>query len=333
VLTRACFGQESRNKPVFFLPIHHQQVSPFPLTGEGWGEGGAEVFRAKEIPLEKLKSRIEQLKRKRPGYGEILDFYQKIREAQDHVKASLRIDPIKLKREWKKLLAREGFSLIQKEDFPADIEVSAKLFQDLCRIGKEANPHMAEQARKIDEAIENKRLNLKRLFKKGGKAKKVEQVVDEFGLDKRIFSFLVQISVKPSIEAAVEQLRSELDSETWLKGYCPICGSLPSLSLLKEEVGKRYLLCSYCGYHWRVDRLFCPFCNNTDQESLHYLFAEGEEAFRIDLCDKCHQYIKTIDYRNLAESDPVLEDLATPHLDILASQKGYKRPVPNPWTN
>jgi FdhE protein len=283
--------------------------------------------------LKKLKPRIEQLKKKRPGYGEILDFYQKIREAQDDGKASLRIDPIKLKQEWKKLLAKEGFSLIQKEDFPVDVEASVKLFQSICQIGKEANPHMAEQVRKIEEAIENRRLDLRKLFKKGAKEKKVEHVADEFGLDKKVFSFLIQSSTKPSIEAAVEQLRSEFDSETWLKGYCPICASLPSLSLLKEEVGKRYLLCSYCGYQWRIDRLFCPFCNNKDQESLHYLFAEGEEAYRIDLCDKCHQYIKTIDYRNLAESDPVLEDLATLHLDILADQKGYKRPVSNPWTD
>jgi len=282
--------------------------------------------------LDKIKHRIEQLKKKRSGYGEILDFYQKIREAQDDVKASSKIDSIKLKQEWKKLLAKEGFSLIQREDFPVDIEASTKLFQVLCRIGKEANPHMAEQVRKIEEALENKRIELRKLFKEGVKEKKVQQVADEFGLDKKVFSFLIQSSTRPSVEAGMERLRGEVDSEAWLKGYCPICGSPPSLSLLKEETGKRYLLCSYCGYQWRIDRLFCPFCNNKDQESLHYLFAEGEKAYRIDLCDKCHQYIKTIDYRNLAESDPVLEDLATLHLDILASQKGYKRPVPNPWT-
>ncbi len=283
--------------------------------------------------MEKLKNRIQQLKKKRPGYGEILDFYQKIREAQDDAKASLSVDPIKLKQEWKKLLAKEGFSLIQKEDFPVDLEVSSKLFQDLCRIGKEANPHMADQVRKIEEAIKNERLDLGKLFKEGAKEKEVEHVADELGLDRKVFSFLIQSGTQPSIEAAVEQLRSELDSETWLKGYCPICGSLPSLSLFKEEVGKRYLLCSYCRYQWRIDRLFCPFCNNKEQESLHYFTAEGDEAYRIDLCDKCHQYIKTIDYRNLAESNPDLEDIATLHLDILAAQKGYKRPVPNPWTD
>ena len=282
--------------------------------------------------MEKLKNRIQQIKKKRPGYGEILDFYRKIREAQDDAKASLRIDPIKPKQEWKKLFAKEGFSLIHKEDFPVEVEASAKLFQSICQIGKEENPHLAEQAGKIEEAIENKKIDLKKLFKKGIEEKTIEQVADELGLDKKVFLFLVHASIKPSVEAAREQLHGELDSETWLKGYCPVCGSLPSLSLLKGEEGKRYLLCSFCGYQWRIDRISCPFCNNQEQGSLQYFYGEGEDAYRIDLCDRCRQYIKTIDYRNLEESDPVLEDLATLHLDILANQKGYKRPVPNPWT-
>jgi FdhE protein len=282
--------------------------------------------------LEKLKQRIQQLKKKRPGYGEILDFYQKVREAQDEIKASLKIKIIKLRKEWKEVLAKEGFSLIQKEDFPLDVEASAKLFQTLCQIGKDANPHMAEQVRKIKETVDDKRIDLKKLLKGGVKEQKIEQMANEFGLDEKVFSFLIGSSIKPSIEAGMEQLRSELDPETWLKGYCPVCGSLPSLSLLKEEVGKRYLLCSCCSYQWRIDRIFCPFCNNQEQGSLLYFCGEGEESYRIDLCDKCHQYIKTIDYRNLEESDPFLEDLATLHLDILASQKGYKRPIPNPWT-
>jgi len=280
--------------------------------------------------LEKLE-RIQQIKKKRPGYGEILDFYQMVKEERDRVKASLKIKPIKLRKEWKELLAKEGFSLIQKEDFPLDIEASVKLFQTLCQIGKDANPHMSDQVKKIKEALDSKRIDLKKILKEGVKEQRIEQMADESGVDKKVFSFLIQSSAKPSIEAGMEQLRSELDPETWLKGYCPMCGSLPSLSLLKEETGKRYLLCSYCGYQWRIERLFCPFCNNKEHESLQYFCGENEEAYRIDLCDKCHRYIKTIDFRIIGESDPSLEDLATPHLDILATQKGYKRPVPDPW--
>ncbi len=282
--------------------------------------------------MEKLEKRIQQIKKKRPGYGEILEFYQKVRGAQEKVKASLNVEPIRLKKEWKDLLAKEGFSVIEKKDFPLDMEASFSLFQSLCEIGKAANPYMAEQVGKIKENIDKNGVNAKGLFKEGVDEQRIEQIVKESGLDTKVFFFLIHNSIRPSLEAAVEKLSHQLNTETWLKGYCPVCSSLPVLSLLKEEVGKRYLLCSYCGYQWRVDRISCPFCKNEDQESLHYFFGEGEETHRIDLCDKCHQYIKTIDTRNLQESDPVLEDLATHHLDMLASQKGYKRPVPNPWT-
>lgn len=295
------------------------------------GDEGRITGKDGRIPLEKLKNRIEQIKKKRGGYREILDFYQKVKDAQNKIKRSLRIDPITLKKEWKELLAKEGFSLVQKEDFPLDIEASVKLFETLCQIGKEANPHMAEQMRKLKQALRSKNIDLRSFFEHGIKEQKIDQAADALGLDKKIFSFLIQSSTKPSMEAGMEQLRSEVDPESWLKGYCPICGSLPFMSLLKEEVGKRYLLCSVCSYEWRIDRIFCPFCNNKDQGSLHYFYAEGEETHRVDLCDRCHRYIKTIDNRNLEASDPVLEDLATFHLDLLAVQKGYHRPVPSPY--
>ena len=36
----------------------------------------------------------------------MLDFFQKVREEQDKAKASLKIEAIKLKKEWKDLLAQ-----------------------------------------------------------------------------------------------------------------------------------------------------------------------------------------------------------------------------------
>ena len=81
-----------------------------------------------------------------------------------------------------------------------------------------------------------------------------------------------------------------------------------------------------------MERLSCAVCGNKEPGSLKYFYGEGEEAYRIDLGDKCHHYIKTIDDRNLEASDPSLEDLATLHLDVVAVQKGYKRAVPNPWS-
>ena len=92
------------------------------------------------LHLEILKKRIQQIKKKRPAYGHMLDFYQKVREEQEKVKASLTIEPIRLKKEWKNLLAKEGFSILEKKDFPLDIEASFSLFQSLCKIAKERKP-------------------------------------------------------------------------------------------------------------------------------------------------------------------------------------------------
>jgi FdhE protein len=178
-----------------------------------------------------------------------------------------------------------GLSAARTKGFSSDIEASLSLFKSLCEIGKEANPHMAEQVKKIEENIDKKNIDLKALFKEGGNEQKVEGIAKELGLDKKILLFFIHSSLKPSIEAGVEQLSREIETETWMKGHCPICGSLPSLSLLKEEVGKRFLVCSYCGYQWRIDRIICPFCNNRDQEPLQIFYAEEEKTHRVDLCE------------------------------------------------
>jgi FdhE protein len=279
-----------------------------------------------------LRERAQQLKEKRPGYGAVLDFYVQVREAQDASRAFVQVDPVKVRREWKDLMAEEGSSLVAKEDFSVDIKASIGLFRTLCRLGRTANPHMAAETQKIDQALADNTLDLKELAAGGGSEQAIERAAAGRGLDKQIFTFLVRSSTLPSIEAGREQLRDEVDLESWRKVHCPLCGSLPALSLLKGEGGMRYSLCSYCGCQWRVDRLSCSVCGSKEQGALHYFCGEGEEAHRIDLCDACHHYIKTIDYRSLEGSDPSLEDLATLHLDVVAVQKGYKRSVPNPWS-
>jgi len=282
--------------------------------------------------LERLRERAQQLKRKRPDYGAILDFYVKVRETQITSKAALKLDPTKVKESRQQRPTEEGMSLLRKEDFPVDREASIGLFHALCRIGKTANPHMAQQIGRMETALEAGKLDLKKLLTGGGKEQASEHVAADLGLDRQVLSFLIHNSIRPSIEAGMEQLRNELEPETGRTTHCPVCGSLPDLNLLRGEGGMRYSLCSVCCYEWRIDRLSCAVCGNREQGSLQYFYGEGEEACRIDLCDTCHHYVKTIDTRNLEASDPSLEDLATLHLDFVAVQKGYKRSVPNPWS-
>jgi FdhE protein len=242
-----------------------------------------------------LRERVQQIKEKRPGYGELLDFYVQVKEAQDASQVSLLVDPVKVKKNGKGLGAEERSFLIEKVDLPIDVEASIDLFRSLCLLASSANPHIASQVDKINAALFDGTLDLKELLIKCGNEQMIEQAAAHAGLDKQVLSFLVRSSTRPSIEARREQLLGKLDLRSWRKGHCPVCGSLPALSLLKGEGGMRYSLCSYCDCQWRVDRLSCSVCGNKEQGALQYFCGEGEEAHRIDLCDACHHYIKQDD--------------------------------------
>ena len=216
-----------------------------------------------------LRERARQLKEKRPGYGALLDFYVSVRESQITSRGSVRVDSVKVKKDGKDLPAEEKFPLVGKADFPIDMEASIDLFRTLCRLGSAANPHIASQVEKIEQDLHDGTMDLKALFTGGGKEPTIEHVATDRGLDKQVLSFLVRSSTRPSIEAGREQLRGELDPETWRRSRCPVCGSLPTLSLLRGDGGMRYSLCSYCDCQWRIDRLSCSVCGSKEQGLLH----------------------------------------------------------------
>jgi FdhE protein len=94
-----------------------------------------------------------------------------------------------------------------------------------------------------------------------------------------------------------------------------------------DASGRRRLHCELCGTEWLYARIGCPFCGSEDQDRLGYLEAEGEEGFRVNLCEACRRYLKTVDRRVLVTPAPLdLEHLATLHLDLIAAERGYRGP-------
>ncbi|MBI5553012.1 MAG: formate dehydrogenase accessory protein FdhE [Desulfobacterales bacterium] len=285
-----------------------------------------------EKPLEALRRRARQLAEKRPGYGELLAFYVNVRQAQMASRASVRIDPAALEKRLRDRPAQADVALLGKADFPVDVAASRELFHALCRIGRTANPHLALQAEKADAYFKAHPDELKPCLTGATDAQASAQAAADPGLAPQVLAFLIRNSTRPSLEASSAKLSTAIDLETWRQCHCPVCGGPPGLNLLRGEGGKRYSLCSNCGCQWRIDRLSCAICGNREQGQLNYFHAEGEAACRIDLCDRCHHYVKTIDERILETCDPELEDLATPHLDLLAAERGFTRAAPNPWT-
>ncbi|MGB7061022.1 MAG: formate dehydrogenase accessory protein FdhE [Candidatus Zixiibacteriota bacterium] len=158
---------------------------------------------------------------------------------------------------------------------------------------------------------------------------------DRLGVEADLVSFVGLNLSQAVAELFAEKVRHKVDQETWLKGDCPVCGSHPAIERLMRDDGKRMLRCSLCGTEWYFKRIMCPFCGNEDHDSLRYFFVEEDSAteknaFRVDVCDKCKIYIKTLDERKLPETekpDLYLENLNTIYLDILAQKDGYESPT------
>ncbi len=183
-----------------------------------------------------LRERARQLKQKRPGYGSILDFYVKVREAQLASKASLKVGFLRARKERGTNPSGNGLSLIGKEAFPVDVEAAIDLFQVLCRIAKTANTHLAEEVKKIEKA--SNRADLESLLLgRPGEQTAGNGAADGGGLDRQVVAFLIRNSLGPSIERVMEQLSKEIEPETWRKHHCTVCGSRPGLNLLKGEGG------------------------------------------------------------------------------------------------
>ena len=101
------------------------------------------------------------------------------------------------------------------------------------------------------------------------------------------------------------------------------------MAALVGEEGKREALCSFCGHFWQLPRLMCPFCSTEKQEDLRYFHGEGDELYRVYVCEQCRGYLKVMDIREGGDVRTLaVDDVASGHLDLLAEEEGYQRKAP-----
>jgi len=156
---------------------------------------------------------------------------------------------------------------------------------------------------------------------------KVAKCMEGYDVDPALLYMLLHISLAPFYWKMAGALVRKADLDQGPRGGCPGCGNLPLMGFLRPEDGLRVLECSLCGTRWGFPRIMCPFCNNTDQDKLKYIFAGDDRSRRVYICDKCGKYIKVSSPPSEKDEEFVLslEDLATAHLDLAAQERGYER--------
>ncbi len=141
----------------------------------------------------------------------------------------------------------------------------------------------------------------------------------ETGEDKEFFS---RALLQPYFEYQAGQ--SDIAAAA-VQTACPFCGELPQVGVRRGEGdgGKRSLICSLCSTEWDFRRLLCPNCGEESPRNLPVYTAEEFPHVRIDACDTCHTYIKSIDLTKNGLAVPVVDELAAISLNVWAENHGY----------
>jgi len=116
------------------------------------------------------------------------------------------------------------------------------------------------------------------------------------------------------------------------EGTCPFCGGHPWMSTRKGEGdlqgAQRNLCCALCAGEWPFLRIRCPSCGEADPANLPYFHDEARSAVRLECCETCKRYVKSIDLTVDARPIAEVDDLVTIALDLWAQEQGYTRIEP-----
>jgi formate dehydrogenase maturation protein FdhE len=116
------------------------------------------------------------------------------------------------------------------------------------------------------------------------------------------------------------------------RGQCPFCGGMPWVAARREgslmEGARRMLACALCGGEWSFGRILCPSCFEENPHKLPHFQDEKHPVVRIEACETCHRYVKSIDLSEDARPIPEVDDLVSLAMDLWAGDQGYTRIEP-----
>lgn len=147
----------------------------------------------------------------------------------------------------------------------------------------------------------------------------------EEGKRRSLGSFFARVMLQPYAEYVTGAMLPPAPVLTTCR--CPRCSSLPLLGVLRPEGdgGKRFLVCSFCSLEWEFRRIFCAQCGETDEKKLPVFVAEKLPYLRMECCETCKHFLRTVDLTKDGNAVPLVDDLAAVPLSFWAEENGYQR--------
>lgn len=298
----------------------------------GMERGAASVTVTLQEEKARIVRAVESAAGREAPYGVWLPFLQALFLAQADARHTLSLTLPPVTAERVRLQWESGFPLLRRWEFPLDAGAAEKLLAAIEAQLPQDNEALGRAARVLRTALEagpQRREGLWQFFLQPEREVWPAGLESEEG-DAAPLLFLGRAVLRPALQWTAEQLLARFPLPAgWLHGYCPICGSLPALLFL-NRAGERRAHCSWCAAVWGLHRFQCPSCDNRLHDSLGYFAVEDMPHYRVQYCNLCRNYFKSIDTRELLE-DPYLplEEWTTIHLDLLAQHQGLIQP-PSP---
>ncbi|MFY9909295.1 MAG: formate dehydrogenase accessory protein FdhE [Candidatus Sulfotelmatobacter sp.] len=141
--------------------------------------------------------------------------------------------------------------------------------------------------------------------------------------------FLAYAFLQPYAEFA--RSHAGLQLENYIHPLCPFCNRRPALGVLRPmgDGAQRRLICGFCLAEWDFRRIVCPGCGEEDYGKLPIYTAEAFPHIRVECCDRCQIYIKSIDLTKNGLAEPLVDELSSLPLDLWAQEHGYSKLYPN----
>jgi hypothetical protein len=257
-------------------------------------------------------ARAQQLARRYSFAREVLEFYQQVAIFQGKLHATLRTDA-NLQRQIRGDTGFDGrfdgaFLIPHVPEF-------------LSAVITHAPEPLAAAARQFSR--ESREFWFARLAEYWNQAGKPQQGCTSFE------QFLPRAFLQPYIE--LRTARAHPAPAAVLSSLCPVCGSRPLLGVLRIEGdgGRRFLVCSFCSQEWAFRRILCAWCGEEDEKKLPVYVAEELPHIKVEACESCKGYLRTIDLTKDGHAVPMVDDLAAIPLSLWAGERGYSRPETN----
>jgi formate dehydrogenase accessory protein FdhE len=255
-------------------------------------------------PWTQRVKRAEQLAGMYPFASQILDFYLKIARFQGDLYQRLEA-------------ASDSCPQAQSNQAsPPELkEVVASFPEFLALIEQHAPEQLARYARDIRETPDPARTELLNDFWSGTPASESAPLTD----------FPMRAFLQPYAEFV--RRRSGLQWEHHTHSVCPFCGRKPCVGVLRQQGdgGSRSLICSFCLAEWQFRRILCPACGEENHANLPVFTANEMDYVRVECCDTCKSYVKTVDLTKNGLADPVVDEIAAIPLDLWAQERGYSK--------